>query len=51
MPTNPNPPRPCSSCRHFTGRVTGEFGACLIAETDNVRAPFDTCKSHEPHTD
>jgi hypothetical protein len=39
---------PCQSCQHFTGRVTGEFGACLRAEQDSIRAPFDTCKQHTP---
>jgi hypothetical protein len=47
--SQPQPLAICNNCAHFTGRITGEFGACLIADRDkdSVRAPFDTCKQHE----
>jgi hypothetical protein len=39
MPTPKTPNNCCRWCEHYSGRVTGEFGACL--KSGEVRAPFD----------
>jgi hypothetical protein len=46
-PKTPN--RCCRPCEHYSGRITGEFGACL--KTGEVRAPFDLACEHYREAD
>jgi hypothetical protein len=50
MPTPKTPNNCCRWCEHYSGRVTGEFGACLLHGW--VMAPFDkACDSYREERD
>jgi hypothetical protein len=45
MPTPTKPNNCCRWCEHYSGRVTGEYGGCLLHGW--VMAPFDkACDSY-----